>query len=143
MDIDKLEAGRELDALVAKEVMDWHQEYVRRITGEMDPMWNEPEYLVPPGKDEVERVPAYSTDIVAAWEARTKIVDSTGAAMELTDYGGPKDVFERYCCVFVKERPKSAGLTEWGAEGWANTAPLAISRAVLKAVDAGIKRATV
>ena len=142
MDADKLEAGRELDELVVK-AMGWHISSWADETdggyqlldgdGKYKAKWDAPEGF----KHELEPRHRWSSsiDIAAAWEARTKIVDSTGAVMELTDYGGPKDDFERYCCVFVKERPKSAGLTEWGAEGWANTAPLAISRAALKAVQ--------
>ena len=143
MNVDKLEAGRELDALVEERVMGclpcdkWRAHYGgfgMAITNQGPLHTNEG--CEHDGKCYPAGHPScFSTRIAAAWEARTKVVDSTGAVMELMDYGGPKDDFERYCCVFVKERPKSAGLTEWGAEGWANTAPLAISRAALKAIQ--------
>ena len=73
----------------------------------------------------------FSTDIAATWEVATKIVNDMGAMMMLNDYGGPEGDFERYCCTFVKEHNPAEGGTDWGAEGWADTAQLAICRAVL------------
>ena len=65
-----MEAGRELDALVAERVMGWHQEYIISINNEETPIANTPEFMFPPDThdfDDIERVPAYSTDIAAAW----------------------------------------------------------------------------
>ena len=135
MDVDKLEAGRELDALIAEKVMGWQTE--PNPDGSLSVFNQAVEYIYLIGCEEgyPDCAPPWwpSTDIAAAWEARTKVVDSTGAVMELMDYGGPKDDFERYACTFLKERPNSGGL-EWGASGWANTVTLAICRAVLKPV---------
>ena len=170
MDIDKLEAGWELDALIAT------KPFGLNVLGNVNVL-RDPEcccgqhWMIPfdyyadvadHGVDErpvflsdcmcefrddedvdyfghisgcLDVVSPYSTDITAAWKLLTEIVDSTGAAMELMDYGGPEGDFERYACIFVKEKRKSSGLTEWGAEGWANTAPLAICRAALKATE--------
>jgi hypothetical protein len=78
----------------------------------------------------------YSTDIRAAWVVANKIVESDiDIAMELLDYGPSDNNGERYCCSFGKEASRMAGLAEWGVEGWGDTAPLAICRAALKAVQ--------
>ena len=140
MDIDKLEAGRELDALIAEKVMGrvpcdkW-----RAIHGGFGmAMTNQGPLHINDGCEHDDKCyPVghpfyYSTRIAAAWEAATKIVDDTGAIMLLNDYGGPEGNFERYCCDFVKEHNPVEGGKDWGAEGWADTAPLAICRAVLK-----------
>lgn len=160
MDVDKLKAGPETDVLVAERVMGWHKfddgdipcwcftrtktthpdraddwliKFPHEATGWTFADFNQENN--PWGYQGIawKGVWCPSQDIAAAWEARTKVVDSTGAVMELMDYGGPKDDFERYACTFLKERPNSGGL-EWGASGWANTVTLAICRAVLKPV---------
>lgn len=128
MNADKLEAGPETDVLVAETVLGYKHDEVGN--------------LLPPGfvgsawsALAVSGAPPLSTEIWAAWEVETKIVDDTGAIMLLNDYGGPEGNFERYCCDFVKEHNPAEGGVSWGAEGWAATAPLAICRAALKAIQ--------
>lgn len=81
----KLEAGRELDALVAEKVMGWERKLVtvsRRSTGGDITSWSI-EALVFGDRihalnasDQpcnVDAMPKFSTDIAAAWEVRNKI----------------------------------------------------------------------
>ena len=132
MNIDKLEAGPELDVLVAEKVMGWNRLSLRENKGFAIPKHQRQLWRIPvPGVVTFD-VPRWSTDIVAAWEMETKIVDDTGAIMMLNDYGGPEGNFERYCCTIVKEHNPVEGGNDWGAEGWADTAPLAICRAALQ-----------
>lgn len=129
MDYDKLEAGRELDALVAKKVMEWCQEYAYDLDGNMEPMWKEPEYLVPPNSDEAKKTPRFSTDIAAAW----KVIITLYSKRWFADI----------------DNLEVDGKLMWGCLLWtgdgraadsvysdADTAPLAICRAALKAVAA-------
>jgi len=83
MNIDELEAGREFDALFAKQVMGWRQEYVWSIAGEKAHMWNEPEYLLPPGSDDASKVPEYSTDIAATWKME-EMIEQRGLNLRYT-----------------------------------------------------------
>lgn len=67
MDIDKMEAGRETDALIAEKIMGW------RKLGEKQQSMCQPKYweklkemfwaMLPPGSDNWNSVPNYSTDI--------------------------------------------------------------------------------
>lgn len=79
MDIDKLEAGRELDALVAEKVMGWARRMCPPPEGDGLTWISEPE-----GPGSLERdwclddptlgeLPAYSTDIAAAWAVLKEI----------------------------------------------------------------------
>ena len=143
MDVDNLEAGRELDVLVEEKGMGlipcdkWRATYggygmaiTMQGTLHVNDGCEHDGRCYPIGHPS-----CYSTNIAAAWEAATKIVDDTGATMLLNDYGGPEGNFERYCCDFVKEHNPAEGGVSWGAEGWANTAPLAICRAALKVIE--------
>lgn len=133
MDIDKLEAGRELDALVAEKVMGLNLTVIPEtcpycdgyVSQNRDPGWcgscgayvNEPE--------------PYSTDIAAAWEVVEKMRTWKGkgtlgcrACIEIHSIDGSFEEGEN--------KPYLAMI--WGKEGIAKTAPLAICRAALKAV---------
>ena len=85
-DIDKLEAGLELDALVAEKVMGW---FVAK--GPHSP-------TSPP-----DLIPRYSTDIAAAWEVVEKMIDqgrrfvinnNFSRTMFIADFCG-RDVLEK------------------------------------------------
>ena len=121
-DIDTLQAGPELDALVAEKVMGW---------AFADGCWNEPSG---PRRAHPRSVynhfPYYSTDIAAAWEVIEKL-PGPGIALfktynggwqartKVCNYPGSMHVIENDCCIFSD----------------APTAPLAICRAALKAVQ--------
>lgn len=126
--IDALPAGRELDALVAEKVFGWV--WVREDTEQPDAV----PYLVGPhggafypsvankypelstaGGD----IPAYSTDIAAAWEVAMRF-DSRGVTWNAYD--------KLYQAEVTQYKPETF------ASGRGETAPLAISRAALKAV---------
>ena len=140
MNIDKLEAGRELDALVAKEKMGWHQEYARHITtGEVIGWWKEPEYLLPPGKEDAEKVPQYSTSMTAAESVITSVLHylaqpgprgGDGWCRILRESaclrGAPDLIPGRWICRFILSGKKKSWM------GSADDLPLAICRAALK-----------
>ena len=126
MNIDELEAGRELDALVAKEIMGWRQEYVRNIiTGEVCGMWKEPEYLVPPRGDDAVKVPAHSDDTGLAWEVLEKGASKAEGWVRL------------------RERVQRGGVWwecdfgDYGEAARGPTVSLAICRAALKTMGVG------
>lgn len=128
MQIDEMEAGRELDALVAEKVME-----LRRVEEGNVYFWPSPEMVEQIRKRHPDVIgvdyfpaPHYSTDIAAAWQ----VVD------KLTDENEP---FPRFCIFWHKE-------LEWGAEFqmtqelfphrvYADTAALAICQAALKAME--------
>ena len=106
--MSKLNAGRELDAEIAEKVMG-RKIYIRN---------NQPSY-----KDQFEHtpIPYYSTDIAAAMEVLKKLSNIKGYLIRLSTYK---------CW---------AGDSRWSADftagfAVAETAPLAICRAALKAV---------
>ena len=79
-------------------------------------------YPTPPNND-MKLLPDYSTDISAAWEVVDKLV-----RFSITIESFPKGVL----CRFFGAGSSTAG----DAVGWADTAPLAICRAALLAVEA-------
>ena len=137
-DIDKLEAGRELDALIAEKVMGWKwfldaanlgsgPQY--RYLDEPKQWWNPPR-LEWDGVSKIAiahrpteyQPPEYSSDIAAAWEVVEK----------LREMGFPVHIQcgqYHYGVVGYRDVLKD----EWV---WAKSAPLAICRAALKALSA-------
>jgi Phage ABA sandwich domain len=111
VNIDELRAGREIDALIARQVMGWIE------VGQGD---GEPEDQGRRDKDHpYESIPPYSTDVSAAGEVQARF-----ARHELRWDAQRKQHF----CELVSNGRKG--------EAWAQTAPLAICRAALKAVGA-------
>ena len=93
-----VEAGREMDALVAERVMGWSRS-----------RWAPIDSLLPP-KDDKKRieghtyyVPLFSTDIAAAWE----VVEEMN-----------KTYHWRISSPFIPGEPYFAGLTPHGVTGW-------------------------
>lgn len=132
VEIDKLEAGPELDALVAEKVMGCQPRRIDYHGREqiICPCPITSEYRHPHGgfkydepDDELLR---YSTDIAAAWEVVEKCVpyvkvDARGLSTEAGHF--------RWVCQIWNGSSKEI-------LGLAQTAPLAICRAALKAVGA-------
>lgn len=123
MNIDEMKAGREMDALVAEKVMGWKRFAVC-------------DKLHPPYMEETRHTfahgfPDYSTDITAAWEVAEKM----RVAVMPIDGGGwaAKDI--SIDATHGTELYIIPGSDE-ECYGWtkADTAPLAICRAALKAV---------
>ena len=126
-----MEAGRELDALVAEKVMGLE---VRSITV-MDSKGTHSDVgtvdaprRMPDGRMgvNVDKLPAYSTDIAAAWE----VVEKLGLAFELGWL--PEDKGFNWDASFGEKRGSEAGTTTY-----ASTAPHAICLAALKAMSPG------
>jgi hypothetical protein len=107
--IDTLSAGRELDALVAEKVMGWTI-YDDGIMdqGAKGRTWASEWHP--------------STDIAAAWEVVEKVQQATGCSAVVQKHA------RAYECWFIGSGQKETQ--------WADTAPLAICRAALKAVGA-------
>lgn len=122
MDIDNMPAGRDMDKLIAEKVFGW------------DDFWCNDRQLMgyPPCEQvsimEAERhpVPYYSTDIAATWEVVEKVA-SLGCGYMV------EDAEEGHICTFFKGFKFPRRIDEYEAE--ADTAPLAICRAALKAVQ--------
>ena len=132
MDVDKLEAGWETDALVAEKVMGWkHITHFNQSPiadgwiGFWDGEW--PQWVKRPDEDNVWQP---STDITAAWEVVEKLEYNWSLGRDVgqcsDDYETSGDKLYR----FVYSAP---GMPMQGIS--ANTAPLAICRAVLKAIQ--------
>lgn len=121
-----MKAGRELDALVAEQVMG------------LDVHWsssNEPLLTVrsAPNAHHHKELPPYGTDIAAAWEVVEKVGGKAYVEMGLrNDAGDGAD----WCATFGH----AEGNTKWIEDGgaFAETAPLAICLAALKAVGAEV-----
>ena len=111
MNYDDMPAGRELDALVAEKVM-----------GQETTEWTDG--LGGTGVTFFAPVEPYSTDIAAAWEVAEKLIQTLGIAVEQPFHDGI------WRCTIFGLWPK-----KWVCHG--ETAPLAICRAALKAVEGG------
>lgn len=111
-----MNAGRELDALIAEKVMGLQVDALGYVVTQR-------------GKVEGE-LPFYSTDIAAAWE----VVERTGLQIEIQSPGAPcnGDEYENDSDNWrVECRLKSSDRSSFAE---ATTAPLAICLAALKAV---------
>ena len=120
-DILSLPASRELDALVAEKVMGWtllpcpvHQPRECSFGGQA------------PGEREPAHIPPYSTSIAAAWEVVEHIKHDVSMYVNHTDAKKPT-----ICVVIAEPKPYNGMMLPCGE---ADTAPLAICRAALKAV---------
>jgi len=118
-EIDKME-GRELDRAVAEKVMGW-----TRVDGYLpaDTAWWDGEkerWLEPPNNQQCWNEFQPSTDIAAAWEVVEKLVPKERGHAVVIQWNG------EWCGVKFTQYSKK--FTS------ARTAPLAISRAALKAV---------
>lgn len=105
---EPLPAGRELDALVAAKVMGWQP----------NPGWLTAE----------RHIPSYSTDIAVAWQI-AEAMRLAAIPEEEWASGGWRAAQEPFNAPGWYERD----VNDWE---WAETAPLAICRAALKAVGA-------
>ena len=116
-----MNAGRELDALVAEHVMGWSLN--SNNFGHVPRGWPPEMTPLDTNYDPVD-VPAYSTDIAAAWEVVEKM-NAEDIRLELySPYGDP-----HWACQFWMEGELVAG-------AGVDTAPHAICLAALKAVGA-------
>ena len=138
MNIDEMQAGREMDALIAEKVMGLpHNELGEkcpRCGGEtrigLDRAWcgNCSEWIYSP-------YPEFSDDIAAAWQVVEKIRELKSAWFEIG--ANPDFMSDRgdyYCSI-------RGGKIEYDSpsctlELYGDTAPLAICRAALKAMEA-------
>ena len=121
---DKLEAGRELDALVAKKVMglfviptcDGFKGPFIAETPETSGLFGRPKFVEP------FLLPGYSTSISAAWEVVEKL--NIPWVWALSNYHNEWEV-----------ELTRIDIDHQGVHAHASTAPLAICRAALKAME--------
>jgi len=132
MNIDDMPAGREMDALIAEKVMGWHSD------GEKYPIYcfvnptNNPIYdqiyVYKTKKDDDNGTPkacdSFSRNISAAWEVVEKM-NTSDLGIELISMTGNTLWI---CHLYKRERGEVICDTS-------GTAPLAICRAALKAVE--------
>jgi hypothetical protein len=128
----ELPAGRELDALVAEKVMGWKyrqsspdpKKHFCREYGNDAGWWLKPS-MTPGAKHwacaTCSPPPAYSTDIAAAWEVTEKLAEDFMLVYAVA-HAGWRARFEH-----------AEGW--WKGEAYADTAPLAICRAALAALE--------
>ena len=134
-EIDQLEAGRELDCLIAVHVMGWKQNsYAPSIMDEGGAWFNAE------GRVEHLHETCFSTDIAAAWLAVQKL-ESQGMFIIFSNSGkdgNPREISMRLNVAgFYKMEPLPVAHLKRIAEAKALTAPLAICRAALKTVMNG------
>ena len=135
MSIDDMPAGRELDALVAEKVMGWQDARAFFPWPESGVMLDNYAMMPPHGGAirDIAHVPRYSTDIAAAWEVFQKVTDLgyIPAIAQCTSGWA--------CDFWTEEAADETGRVDYihkFREYGQASAPLAICRAALKAVDA-------
>ena len=147
MDIDKLEAGRELDALVAEQHFGWQWALFEQAFTEAATRT-----LVLPNSSMLERpasgkeqrskhyhcrVPHYSTDDAPAWEVVDKLLDEGYCPALLYDDNGHWALsLEGMQNVPIGPDPQDIATSFFiNADMWCDTRPLAICRAVLEVLE--------
>ena len=118
------EAGRELDALVAERVMGW-----TRVVRARETLWQSPKAGTWPIV--ASRLPHYSTDIAAAWQVVERM-RADGWVCEV--FGSDTANAEGYSVTLWRPDTSGSSVTQNA------TAPLAICRAALAAIDATTRR---
>lgn len=135
-----LKAGRELDALVAEKVMGWVlvdaiiRQSMGLVLGPKEFIETKIIALTPPGKKEVESVPNYSTDIAAAWEI---VLEYQNRSLRFQLVPLANEEGEPGWQVEILKFEPTNEFTPWvetAGFAQANTAPLAICLAALKAL---------
>lgn len=145
MNIDKLEAGRELDALIAEKVMGCKPRLLRRADTVPDYCGCETRQHA--RSDDDSRIAEYSTDIAAAWEVVKKLGEFRDGPnklykpvirLEYYEHDGIATVTVGRCKGIMGDATDiSAEVWEEHGEANADQAmALAICRAALKAVGA-------
>lgn len=120
-EIDKMEAGRDMDALIAERVMGYT---VTRVNGEPYTEWHG-------HKAEPYHLGAYSTDIAAAWQ----VVEKMREGFKFCCLDLHSDLHYSYTFSLTHYRAEDMHEQEHNPDfvAHAPTAPLAICRAALKA----------
>lgn len=137
MRVDNMPAGREMDALVAEKVMGWTDIQWQTFPGENGEEVKAFARGVSPIGDLRVIVPNYSTDITAAWEAAEKIplkYTEGYVSVTRTAAGNPQYLYDCVACNRIYDSGGWAEPERFSVVGHADTAPLAICRAALKAM---------
>ena len=123
-------AGRELNALVAKEVMGWERIQMKHPPGGVS--WPTPPKGFDVPNNRFASIPLYSTSIAAAWEVVEKLRDS-GLTVDICSDAVDE---EWEVEVWRPEEENEYGQVRVATPGYADTAPHAICLAALAAVGA-------
>ena len=163
MNADEMEAGRELDALVAEKLMRWHWVSYLEVSILLSPEWhldygmqeglhfpNKREHVdgqwivntgVHPKEWDYDRYPPfkyYSTDIAAAWEVVECLRNQSNAYFSLEADFSCKWWKAKFCVPLGKDDPRRDEFYgNWCYESVAEMPILAICRAALKVVQNG------
>jgi hypothetical protein len=128
-EIDTMEAGRELDVEIHKAL--WPRHNIQTFENLDLALWHYCDGSHEKGSScQWQQIPLYSTDIAAAWQVVEKMQSVTpGGDIHIECLDGEWEVSTCH-----------GAFTPLGADGWrdfsaADTAPLAICRAALKAVS--------
>lgn len=138
MDIDTMTAGSEMDALIAEKVMGWMWVYKTGWELAGYPVFDKLPFDAIEYDDSDYAITPYSTDIAAAWQVVEKVFDNFAAWMTV----GNNPDFMRYRGKYFST--VHGGKLEYDSPScnitcYADTAPLAICRAALKAIEASVK----
>lgn len=146
MNLDTMPAGRELDALVAERVMGyiwWHNKHGRNDLMSKDSLkWGETVGLVRGRLDggtfeDTSGVPAYSTDMGAAWPLLDRFGFIVGPHFQPGWTSDPSGMPRDGWFVFRSWESSVRSTFDEDSDGWAlaiaETLPLALCRAALKA----------
>ncbi len=130
MDVDKLEAGPETDALVAEHVMGWKRLSLRENKGFAIPEHQRQRWMIPVSGAVTFDMPSWSTDWAAAGEVMGQLKFNWNLCRDMGRCGDDYETRGDELYRFVYSAP---GMPMQGVS--ATTAPLAICRAALKAVE--------
>ena len=137
MNIDEMQAGRELDAMIAEKVMEVKEKWLCYDGVPIAPCLIDLDKYDPAECTHIEKhgtnkgckeykksfnVPRYSTDIKAAWEVVDKLKDNYGINIEVRDYAVSCEIhgkFKTFSASDVREH---------------GSVPLVVCRAALKAL---------
>ena len=132
----EMPAGREMDALIAEKIMGYT---LSELSLPAYPKYKLFDIESGEFSGYVKEVPHYSTDIAAAWEVvkRMPIPFKLEKCWEKAYQIGPEGWSACWCtdadCEGCNENSRCTN----GDDAWAETAPLAICRAALKALENG------
>ena len=130
MDVEKLDADKQTDALVAEMVMGWRSEIVAGDTV----IWHSPRVNGVMAHGGIDFIPPYSTDIAAAWSVVEHIKAKGNHERGLIDPCVKVGIGDSYFCEIFDL--SAMGYVDTPLFDYviaeADTAPLAICRAALK-----------
>lgn len=119
-----MKAGRELDVLVAEKVMGWtYKTFPEGACPHIKHWYSGEQYML---------MKPFSSDISAAWQVVEKLKERTNLFPQVGWVRVHDNTYQHRCEIWMND--PSAHKHGWLADEYADTAPLAICLATLKAV---------